>query len=127
MVDLTLADLVVLVHFAFIVFVLFGGLLALRWPRAPWIHLPAVVWGAAIEFFGWICPLTPLENSLREASGRAEYAGGFIEHYLIPLIYPAELSRELELILGFGLVILNLVVYFVVWRRRRGARVGGRQ
>jgi len=111
------ADLVLLSHLGFIVFALFGGLLALRWRRVPWIHLPAAIWGASIEFFGWICPLTPLEDSLRRASGSAGYTGGFIEHYLIPIIYPAELTREVQLILGCVVVVLNLAVYFLVWRR----------
>jgi hypothetical protein len=83
------ADLVVLAHLGFILFVILGGLLVLRWPRMAWIHLPAVIWGALIEFAGWICPLTPLENWLREASGTAGYQGGFIEHYLVPIVYPA--------------------------------------
>lgn len=112
-----LADLVVFAHLAFIVFVLIGGLLALwrRW--MPWIHLPAMAWGAAIEFFGWLCPLTPLENSLRQASGSAGYSGGFIERYLIPIIYPAELTREAQLLLGCGVVALNVGVYWGIWHR----------
>ena len=112
-----LADLVVFAHLAFIVFVLIGGLLALwrRW--MPWVHLPAVAWGAAIEFFGWFCPLTPLENSLRQASGSAGYSGGFIERYLIPIVYPTELTREAQLFLGCGVVALNVGVYWGIWRR----------
>lgn len=119
MIDRVLADLVVVLHLAFIVFVVFGGLLTLRWQRIPWIHLPAFAWAAALEFFGWICPLTPLENSLRRASGQAGYADGFIEHYFIPILYPADFNRELQLILGCLLVSLNLAVYWVVWRRTR--------
>ena len=114
-----LADLVALTHLGFIIFVLFGGLLALRWRWVPWVHIPAVAWGAAIEFFGWFCPLTPLENSLRRASGSGGYSGGFVERYLMPIIYPAELTGELQLFLGCGVVFLNLVVYFAVWRRLR--------
>ncbi len=119
----TLADLVALTHLAFIVFALFGGLLALRWRWVPWAHVPAAAWGAAVEFFGCFCPLTPLENSLRRASGSAAYSGGFIERYLIPIIYPEELTRGLQLLLGCLLVVLNLAVYFVVWRRRRTRKV----
>ena len=88
-----LADLVVLIHVAFILFALLGGLLALRWHWMPWAHLPAVCWGTAVEIFGWFCPLTPLENSLRRASGAAGYSGGFIERHLLPMIYPAEFTR----------------------------------
>lgn len=112
-----LADLVVLLHLAFILFVLFGGLLVLRWRRLMWMHLPVVAWGAAIEFVGWVCPLTPLENRLRAAAGDAGYGGGFIEHYLIPLIYPADLTRELQWLLGAVVLVINAVVY---WRVLRG-------
>ena len=115
----TLADLVVLIHFAFIAFALLGGLLALRWPWITWIHLPAVLWGAAVEFMGWICPLTPLEQGLRRAGGQAGYAGGFIEHFLQPVLYPPALSRELQLALGSLLVGVNLLIYLAVWRLRR--------
>ncbi len=117
-----LADLVVFAHFAFIVFVLLGGLLALRWRRAPWLHLPAAVWGVAVELLGWFCPLTPLETYLRRASGAAGYSGGFVERYLIPIVYPAELTRELQLLLGCAVLGINVAIYLVVWRRLRGAR-----
>jgi hypothetical protein len=116
-----LADLVVVTHFSFIVFVLLGGLLALRWRWIPWAHLPAAAWGAAVEFFGWFCPLTPLENHLRRASGSAGYADGFVERYVLPVVYPAELTRELQLLLGAVLVGLNAAIYLVVWRRLRAA------
>ena len=111
------ADLLVLLHLAFILFVLLGGLLVLRWRRLLWLHLPVVAWGAAIEFVGWVCPLTPLENRLRAAAGDAGYGGGFIEHYLIPLIYPADLTRELQWLLGAVVLVVNAVVY---WRVLRG-------
>ena len=114
-----LADLVVLVHFGFILFVVLGGFLAFRWRRVPWLHLPAAAWGTAIEVFGWICPLTPLENRLRRASGEAGYAGGFIEHYLIPVIYPAGLTREVQWTLAALVVGVNGAVYWALWRRRR--------
>ncbi len=119
-----LADLVVLLHLAFIAFVLLGGLLALRWRRVPWLHLPAAVWGVAVELCRWLCPLTPLENRLRRAGGAAGYPGGFVEHYLIPVIYPADLTRERQLLLGCAVLAVNAAVYLVVWRRlRTSARV----
>lgn len=105
-----LADLVVLIHFGFILFVIFGGFLALKWRKLIWLHLPAAIWGALIEFFGWICPLTNFENRLRSASG-GSYANGFIEHYIIPMIYPTALTREIQIGLGFIVILLNLVVY----------------
>jgi hypothetical protein len=118
-----LADFVVLTHLAFIVFALLGGLLALRWHWMPWVHLPAVIWGAAVATFGWFCPLTPLENSLRRASGASEYSVGFIEHYIVPIIYPAELTRELQVLLGAIMLSVNMAIYWVVWRRLRARRV----
>lgn len=114
-----LADLVLALHFGFIVFVVLGGLLALRWPRAAFVHLPAAVWGILIELFGWICPLTPIENSLRRAAGEAGFAGGFIEHYLLPVIYPGGLTREVQLALAAIVIAVNVVVYVIVWRRVR--------
>ena len=113
-----LADLVVLLHSAFVLFVIFGGLLALRWPRAAWLHLPAALWGAGIEFAAGICPLTPLENHFRRLGGEAGYSGGFVEHYVLPVLYPNGLTYGAQLVLGTFVVILNLVVYTVVWRRR---------
>lgn len=114
-----LADAVVLLHLAFIAFAVLGGLLVLRWHRAAWLHLPALAWGAFIEFSGGTCPLTPLENTLRAAAGRAVYSQGFVERYIVPLIYPGELTRELQLVLGGGLVGINLAVYGLVLYRRR--------
>jgi hypothetical protein len=114
-----LADLVVVLHLAFILFSLLGGLLALRWRWIPWVHLPAAAWGVAVEVFGWFCPLTPLENALRRASGAAGYADGFIEHYVIPMIYPARLTREDQMFLGCVVLIVNLAIYFLVWHRRQ--------
>lgn len=118
-----LADLVALTHLAFIIFALFGGLFALRWRWVLWAHVPAVAWGAAVEFFGWFCPLTPLENSLRRASGSAGYSGGFIEHYLQPILYPDEFTRGFQLFLGCALVVVNLAVYFAMWRWLRFRKV----
>jgi len=115
-----LAEAVVLLHFAFVAFAVAGGLLVLRWPRVALLHLPALAWAAFVEFSGRTCPLTPLENTLRAASGEAGYAGGFVEHYLLPLLYPADLTRELQWTLGGGLVVFNLAVYgAVVWQARR--------
>jgi len=119
MVYRSLADLVLLLHVTFIVFVLFGGLLACRWHRAPIAHLPAAAWGAAVEFFGWVCPLTPLESALRRAGGGTGYSAGFIERYIVPLVYPVELTRNLQLVLGAIVVVVNVVVYVLVLRRQR--------
>ncbi len=117
-----LADATVVVHLAFILFVVFGGLLAFRWPRVAWLHVPAALWGAVVEFTGRICPLTPLENRFRLASGRPSYSSSFIEHYLVPIVYPADLTREAQIVLGLAVVAINLAAYAAVWRRR--ARVG---
>jgi len=112
-----LAEIVVGFHVGFVLFVVLGGLLVLRWPRVAWVHLPAAAWGALIEFAGWICPLTPLENRLRRASGTAEYAGGFVEHYLLPVLYPAGLTRGVQYVLGACVVVVNAAVYWWVFRR----------
>ena len=121
MLQRALADFVLLLHLAFIVFVVAGGLLALRWRWAPVIHLPAALWGIFIELTGGVCPLTPLENALRRAAGSSGYEGGFIEHYLVPLIYPASLTPQVQLALaGFVLVVNSVVYTAVLWRRRRG-------
>jgi hypothetical protein len=118
-----LADLVVGLHLAFVLFVVCGGLLALRWPRVAWLHLPAVVWGAMIEWRGWICPLTPLEVALRRRVGEAGYEEGFLDHYVIPLLYPPGLTRDLQLAMAAGVLVLNAVVYGFVLRRRRRPRM----
>jgi hypothetical protein len=115
-----LADVIVLVHLAFILFVAAGGLLVFRWPKLAWMHVPAVVWGALIELAGWICPLTPLENRLRGAAGEAAFDGGFIDRYIMPIIYPAGLTRGMQLTLGTVVIVVNLVVYgLLVLRRKR--------
>lgn len=113
------ADALVWLHLGFILFVLCGGLLLLRWPRLAWLHLPAVVWGCAVEFLGLPCPLTPWENRLRHAAGNAGYDGGFVEHYLLPLIYPAGLTPATQWMLGSIVLLFNLVVYLYLLRRRR--------
>lgn len=114
-----LADLLVLFHAAFILFALAGGLLSLRWPRAALVHLPAVTWSAVVELAGWYCPLTPWENELRWHSGAAGYDGDFIGHYLLPLIYPSGLTRTVQISMGLGVLVLNLLTYGYVWRKRR--------
>lgn len=111
------ADLVLVVHLAFILFVVFGGLLALRRRWIAWLHLPVAAYGAGIELIGWVCPLTPLENRLRRAAGQSGYEGGFIEHYLVPLIYPTGLTPGLQLTLGLAVVGINATVYWFVFRR----------
>ena len=113
-----LAEAVVVFHLLFVVFAAAGGLLAFRWRWMPLLHLPALAWAAFVEFSGRICPLTPLENALRAAGGSAAYAGGFVEHYLLPVLYPAGLTRELQWTLGAGLLGFNTVVYLLLWRRR---------
>jgi hypothetical protein len=111
-----LADLILCVHLGFVLFVIFGGLLVLRWRWIVWLHLPAVTWGAFVEFSGWICPLTPLENWLRAQGGEATYHSDFIAQYLLPVLYPGDLTRDLQLLLGTGVVVLNTAVYWWLWR-----------
>lgn len=124
-----LADAVVVVHLAFVVFVVAGGFLLRRWPRLVFAHAPAAVWGVLIEFAGWICPLTPLENSFRARGGQAGYEGGFIEHYVIPVLYPAALSRQTQWVLGVLALVVNLIAYFLAFgnTRRRGASLTRRR
>lgn len=118
MIHRLLADAVVVLHFGFILFVAAGGLLVLRWPRLMWLHLPAAGWGSLIEFFGWICPLTPLENRLRVLGGEAGYPGGFIETYLTPAIYPEGLTYRHQVLLGIAVVAVNSLFYGILARRR---------
>jgi len=114
-----LADAVVLVHLAFIVFVVAGGVLVLRRPRLAWVHLPAVAWAAYAELTATLCPLTPLENALRRRAGEGGYDGGFVEHYLIPVIYPAGLTPVHQRWIGVTVVALNLAFYLAAWVRAR--------
>ena len=118
MTSLLLAESIVFLHFAFILFVIFGGLLVLKWRRLAWVHLPAAAWGAVVEAMGWICPLTPWENHFRLLAGQQGYSGDFISHYLLPLIYPADLKPDLQLALAGFVVMINVVVYFFVFRKR---------
>ncbi|MBV4458895.1 DUF2784 domain-containing protein [Pseudomonas sp. COR58] len=120
------ADGLVLFHLLFILFVLFGGLLALRWRRLIWLHLPAATWGVLVEVLHLTCPLTHWENLMRHAAGQTEYAGGFIEHYIWPIIYPAGLTPQIQLALGSVVLAVNLLVYGRLirrWQRRRAARI----
>ncbi len=113
-----MADALLLLHGGFVLFVVAGGLLVLRWPWLAWLHLPAALWGAVIEFAGFVCPLTPLENAWRRAAGGTGYQGGFIEHYILPVLYPRALTRNTQLVLGLVVVLLNLFIYWRVFRRR---------
>ncbi len=116
------ADALVVIHLGFILFVMLGGLLLLRWPSLIWLHVPAVAWGVIVECLHLGCPLTPWENQMRRMAGQAGYEGGFIEHYLIPLIYPAGLTPQIQLWLGAIVVLVNLVVYaWLIWRWRNKA------
>lgn len=116
------ADCILLLHLAFTLYTVLGGLLLLRHPSLLWVHLAAVFWGVVIEWADWICPLTPLENFLRERGGEAGYAGGFIEHYVALLLYPENLTIELRYLLGLGLVAVNLIIYGYVFLARRRPR-----
>ncbi|MDX1634469.1 MAG: DUF2784 domain-containing protein [Marinobacter sp.] len=113
------ADAVLLLHGLFILFAVFGGLLVLwrRW--LVWLHLPAMAWAALVVTMGWVCPLTPLEVQLRQTAGDAGYSGGFIEHYLVLLIYPPGLTRQLQILLGVAVLVINLLVYGLLLRRRQ--------
>jgi len=116
-----LADALLVVHFAFVLFVVAGGLLVLRWPLLAWLHLPAALWGAAIEFAGFICPLTPLEKAWRRAAGGQGYQGGFIEHYITATLYPTGLTRTIQVVLGLFVLAINGWVYWTLWRHRSHA------
>jgi Protein of Unknown function (DUF2784) len=113
------ADAILVAHFAFVLFVVIGALLVLRWPRVAWLHVPAVVWAAFIEFSGTVCPLTPLEVNLRGQAGEAGYAGGFIDHYMVSLLYPDGLTRAAQTVLGAMVVAISAAIYIVAFRRRR--------
>jgi len=119
---LILADAILVLHLTFVLFVVLGAFLVLRRRKLMWVHLPVVIWGALIEFAGWICPLTPLENWLRARGGDRGYSGGFIDHYLGALIYPEGLTRELQWFLGVFVLAINAAIYLQVWRRRPKAR-----
>jgi hypothetical protein len=112
-----LADLVLILHAAFVAFVMLGALLAVRWPRLAWVHVPVALWGAGIEFLGGICPLTPLENHWRRLAGELGYPGGFVEHYVVAVLYPDGLTRRLQIGLGVLVLAVNVAIY--AWALRR--------
>jgi hypothetical protein len=114
------ADLVLIIHLAFVVFVVLGGLLVLRWPKLMWLHVPAVLWGVAIELIGFVCPLTPLEVWLREQGGESGYEGDFISHYITALLYPEGLTRGVQVLLGVLALLPNVAIYGYLLIRRRG-------
>ena len=120
---LFLADLVVIVHLSFVAFVVVGGLLTLKWRKFAYIHVPAVGWGALVEIMGWVCPLTPVEIWLRDRAGAKGYSTGFIEHYILPVLYPAQLTPTVQWVLGILLLFVNVAIYsWIVWllvRKRR--------
>jgi len=114
------ADSVLAIHFLFIVFAVLGGLLLLRYRWVIWLHVPAMIWAAMISFGGWICPLTPLENTLRHAAGEELYTGGFINRYLTPIIYPEGYTRELAIAAGIAVLVINILIYgFILYRKRQ--------
>lgn len=117
------ADLVVVLHFAFILFAIAGGFLAIKWKRLAWFHIPVVLYGALIEFLSMVCPLTPLENWLRARSGSQGYETSFTEHYILPIIYPSELTYQLQVVLGVSVLTINIVAY--VWFSRKWRVPGG--
>lgn len=119
-----LADLIVLAHFAFVLFVLCGALLLLKWPRLMWLHLPCVLWGMLVEFNGWLCPLTPLENHFRELAGLELYSGDFVMEYVMPVLYPQELTRDLQIVFGSIVLLVNLSIYGYIWKRYLKTNLG---
>ena len=119
-----LADAVVVVHLGFVLFALLGALLAFRWRKVIWLQLPALFWGAYVEFTGRICPLTPLENWLRRQGGEAGYSTSFVEQYLLPILYPANLTADTQLVLGTLLVLVNVALYGLLLRRGRQREAG---
>ncbi len=118
-----MADAVVVLHLLFVVFAVAGGLLVIRWRWVVWLHIPAAAWAAAIEFGGGICPLTPLENWLRAGDGPPAYSGDFVTHYILPVLYPAELTRELQIVFGTIVLLLNFGIYgYLIYKRYRSGR-----
>ena len=111
------ADLVLILHAIFIIFVVLGGVAVLWRPRLAWLHVPCALWGILIGYLGWICPLTYLENDLRSAAGSRGYTGGFIDHYLMPLVYPSGLNPVMQVLLGTAVLSINIIIYVLVWRR----------
>jgi hypothetical protein len=128
MLEQIIADILLIIHLCFIGFVVFGGWLLIRWNWMILFHLPAVVWGAMLEFRNWTCPLTPLEQHFRALAGQAGYRGSFIEHYLLPLIYPGGLTRSIQISIGIFVIVVNVAIYgYWLSRLRRHTLKSGRQ
>ena len=124
------ADFIVFLHFCFIVFVLIGGFLVFKWHWLIWLHIPAAIWGALIVMVGWVCPLTPIENMLRQASGGMAYSGSFIERYLVPVIYPSALNREIFIAMGVFVIVINMTlyaIYFVYGKKEADSQISRRK
>jgi hypothetical protein len=120
MVYRVLADLTLVVHLIFVLFVVLGGLIVFRRQWIAWLHIPAVIWGVLIELIGWSCPLTPLENYFSQFGGEAGYTGSFIEHYFIYLLYPSSLTRTISITLGLFVLVINMIIYILIyWRVHR--------
>lgn len=117
-----LAELILLIHFSFILFVVFGGFVALKWKKLIYFHIPAALWGVVIEITGWVCPLTPLEIELRVRAGSGFYTGSFIDQYLTPIVYPHGLTREIQYYLAAGVIIINAAAYYLVWKKYRNSQ-----
>ena len=122
-----LADVVVLIHGAFVAFVILGAFIALRWRWLVWVHLPAAIWGVLIEYAGWICPLTPLENALRARAGESGYSGDFIEHYILRALYPHGLTPATRWILGSIALVVNIIAYALLIRKFKSEKQAGSQ
>ena len=116
------ADLVMLLHFGFIIFAVLGALLLVRWPRLIWLHLPSATWAIAIEFYGGVCPLTPLENQLLNLASETAYSESFIGHYIGALIYPGEITTTVKIMLGLAVLVINIALYSWIIKRRRQSR-----
>ena len=113
-----LADTIVFLHFCFVLFVLSGGIMVVRWKWMALLHVPAALWGMIVELSGWRCPLTPLENALRKAGGGVKYEGGFVEHYIMPILYPAGLTRDFQITLGLLIAVITIIAYTIAFSRR---------
>lgn len=116
------ADAIFLLHLCFIVFVVFGGLLVLKIPRLAWIHLPMVLWASVVNWIRWVCPLTPVENYLRQLAGQTTYNTGFIQNYLVPIIYPENMSYEAGVYLGLGVFVWNSLLYGYLMYKNKKSR-----
>ncbi|PJZ70467.1 hypothetical protein CH373_05185 [Leptospira perolatii] len=114
-----LANLILILHLCFVLFVIFGAILSFRFKWMPWIHIPAAIWGFLVEMTGWICPLTPLEWKFRMLAGQSGYSGGFLEYYIISILYPEGLTREISYFLGAGVLLWNLLIYYLVWKKKQ--------